>query len=86
MHITTHVVCEGDTLTLRFAKTLGGGEKLQVEHRGEGGAQALRRMLLYHHHLHIFLNVESEVILCMFYVRCANQMYKFLKRSTNALS
>ena len=33
---TAHVVCEHDALTLRFAKTLGRGEMLQVEHRGEG--------------------------------------------------
>ena len=61
---TTHVVCEHDALTLRFAETLGGGEMLQVEHRGEGGAEVLRRMLLYHHHHNIFFYTECEVVLC----------------------
>jgi hypothetical protein len=79
---TAHVVCEYDALTLRFAKTLGGGEMLQVEHRAEGAAEVLRRMLFYRHHHRIFYR-ESECVLYMVHVSFVSQMYKLLKKTNH---
>lgn len=79
--LTVHVVCEHDKLTLRLTKNLGGGEMLQVEHRGEEGVEASRQILLYHHYHHIFLYIELEAVFYLLRVPCVHQMYAFFKQT-----
>ena len=80
--LTVHVVCEHDKLTLRLAKNLGGGEMLQVEHRGEEGVEASRQILLYHHYHHIFfLYIELEAVFYLSMFRAFIRYYVFFKQT-----